>query len=424
MAVEVGARAIGARVKRVEDPRILTGRGRYVDDVVLPGMLHARLPPQHVPHGRLRSVDVDEARRAAGRRRGVHRRGHRAAHAAGGRRVRRSGMNLIPGLQVAGVLRARATDKVRHVGDPIALVVAESRYIAEDALELIVEDIELLDPIVTYEDALDPSKPPLFDEVGDNIDLRRPSMAFGDVDGRVRRTPTGSCAPPSRCTATSPCRWSAAALIADWDAATRSNSRSTPRRSRRTCCRMLLPVAGRRADGAHPRAGRRRRRRVRSEERRHPRGRRRGRGVHRPRPPGQVDRGPPRAPGHAGPAPRGDGRHRGGDHRRRACILGVRMDVKVNVGRLPVRPVPGRDAWPSSIVGFVPGPDQDRGPRRDVTAVFSNKATVRLVPGPWATGDFLRERLARHRGPRARHRPVEVRRRNYVERGRAAARRC
>ena len=76
---------------------------------------------------------------------------------------------------------ALATDKVRHVGDPLALVVAESRYIAEDALELIVEDIEMLDPIVTYEDALDPTKPPVFDELGDNVYLTA-AMSFGDVD--------------------------------------------------------------------------------------------------------------------------------------------------------------------------------------------------------------------------------------------------
>src|SRR5208282_5592386 len=76
---------------------------------------------------------------------------------------------------------ALATDKVRHVGDPLALVVAESRYIAEDALELIVEDIEMLPPIVTYADALDPTKPPVFDELGDNVYLTA-AMSFGDVD--------------------------------------------------------------------------------------------------------------------------------------------------------------------------------------------------------------------------------------------------
>ena len=64
--VDVGARAIGARVLRAEDPRILTGRGRYIDDIVLPGMLHAAFKRSTVPHGRLRSVDVSAARELPG----------------------------------------------------------------------------------------------------------------------------------------------------------------------------------------------------------------------------------------------------------------------------------------------------------------------------------------------------------------------
>ena len=66
MVQAVGARTIGARVRRVEDPRILTGAGRYVDDVVLPGMLHAAFLRSQVPHGRLRSLDVSEARQLPG----------------------------------------------------------------------------------------------------------------------------------------------------------------------------------------------------------------------------------------------------------------------------------------------------------------------------------------------------------------------
>ena len=77
MVVDVGARSIGARVLRVEDPRILTGRGRYVDDIVLPGMLHAAFLRSTVPHGRLVSVDVDRGAGAPGRRRRLHRRRHR-----------------------------------------------------------------------------------------------------------------------------------------------------------------------------------------------------------------------------------------------------------------------------------------------------------------------------------------------------------
>src|SRR5690349_23635745 len=63
---DIGARAIGARVLRTEDPRILTGRGRYIDDIVLPGMLHAAFKRSTVPHGRLVSVDVTEARSLPG----------------------------------------------------------------------------------------------------------------------------------------------------------------------------------------------------------------------------------------------------------------------------------------------------------------------------------------------------------------------
>src|SRR3954465_2478102 len=61
-----GARAIGARVLRSEDPRILTGRGRYIDDIVLPGMLHAAFKRSTVAHGRLLSVDASAARELPG----------------------------------------------------------------------------------------------------------------------------------------------------------------------------------------------------------------------------------------------------------------------------------------------------------------------------------------------------------------------
>ena len=70
---QVGARSVGARVMRVEDPRILTGRGRYVDDVVLPDMLHAAFLRSPIPHGRLLGLDASEARRLAGRGRRLHR---------------------------------------------------------------------------------------------------------------------------------------------------------------------------------------------------------------------------------------------------------------------------------------------------------------------------------------------------------------
>ena len=72
------------------------------------------------------------------------------------------GMNQMPGMKIPSFY-SLATDKVRYVGDPIAMVVAESRAIAEDAVELIVEDIDWLDPVMTYDDALDPASPLIFD---------------------------------------------------------------------------------------------------------------------------------------------------------------------------------------------------------------------------------------------------------------------
>src|SRR3954470_11468049 len=179
MVEVVAGRSIGARVLRVEDPRILTGRGQYIDDVVLPGMLHAAFFRSQMPHGHLLSVDASEARKLPG-----------VVAVYTGEDFQRlttpvqpgaaTGMNQLPNMKPP-TFYALATDKVRYVGDPIALVIAESRYIAEDALELIVEDIDPLDPIVTYADALDAAKPPLFDDVGDNVYMTA-ELGFGDVD--------------------------------------------------------------------------------------------------------------------------------------------------------------------------------------------------------------------------------------------------
>ncbi|HEX9547719.1 MAG TPA: molybdopterin cofactor-binding domain-containing protein, partial [Acidimicrobiales bacterium] len=210
----VGGRSVGARVKRVEDPRILTGQGRYVDDVVLPGMLHAAFLRSQIPHGQLRSVDVSEARRLPGVV-AVYTGAdiERLTKAAQAGAV--IGINRMPGLKSPSFF-ALATDKVRFVGDPIALVVAESRYIAEDALELIVEDIEMLEPVVSYEDALDSTKPRLFEELDDNVNLTA-EMVLGDVDGvfaRADRTVRATVSVHRHQPVPMECR----GLIAHWDA--------------------------------------------------------------------------------------------------------------------------------------------------------------------------------------------------------------
>ena len=312
--VEVGARAIGARVLRAEDPRILTGRGRYVDDVVLPGMLHAAFKRSTVPHGRLVSIDVIGRACAARRRRGVHRRGPGPPHATRPRRAARSGCDLMPGLRAPAVL-ALATDKVRYVGDPIALVVAEDRYLAEDAVELIEEDIEFLEPVVTYEDA-PIRRSPRCSTSSTTTSRTAASTRLGDVAGRVRQGRPGRRRRASGSIVTSRCRWSAA-----------GSSRRTTRTAEQLTIRsatqsphMIRILLAPQVDVPMEKI------RVLADDVGGGFGLKNGvqrdevavdRGVHRPRSAGEVDRGPARAPRRGRTGARGGRRHRGGGHRRR-----------------------------------------------------------------------------------------------------------
>ena len=140
------ARYAGMRVARVEDARLLTGRGTYVDDISLPGMLHASFVRSPFARARIRGIDVDAARAAPGVRAvftaadlnpDVKEQWHTSVGAASPETPR-------PPL---------ADDEVRFVGDPVALVVAESLYLAEDAAELVDVDYEPLSAVVDYRTA-------------------------------------------------------------------------------------------------------------------------------------------------------------------------------------------------------------------------------------------------------------------------------
>jgi carbon-monoxide dehydrogenase large subunit len=166
-------RLIGAKVPRVEDRRILTGRGHYVDDLHLPHMLHAAFLRSPLAHGRITSVDTSAARKAPGV----------VAVFAGDDIKEMSQAVAVPmaaGCKV-GEFWALATDKVRFVGDPVAVVIADTRAQAEDAAELIEVEYDPLPAVATYEAALDPSGPPLFEALGDNV-IYRSSSSVGDLD--------------------------------------------------------------------------------------------------------------------------------------------------------------------------------------------------------------------------------------------------
>src|SRR6201984_447671 len=179
MAQIAAERYTGASVKRSEDPRILTGRGRYVADIKLPGMLHAAFVRSPLAHGRVLAVDASAARALPGV----------VAVFTGAdlEAVTVPGPDPLLALMGGGGPMAEytllATDKVRFVGDPVAVVVAESRYLAEDGCELVEVDYDDLPPVVNAAFALAPGSPPLFTNLGDNIARPHSRNEFGDVAG-------------------------------------------------------------------------------------------------------------------------------------------------------------------------------------------------------------------------------------------------
>ena len=139
----VQGHTLGDRMPRKEDGRFIRGKGNYVDDVRLPGMLHSALLRSPYAHARINSVDTSAALELSG------------VHAViTGNDLAEQGLAWMPTL--AGDTQAvLATDKVRFQGQEVAFVVADSTYIAQDALELIEVDYEPLDPVIDSRKALD-----------------------------------------------------------------------------------------------------------------------------------------------------------------------------------------------------------------------------------------------------------------------------
>jgi carbon-monoxide dehydrogenase large subunit len=179
MAQIAAERYTGASIKRSEDPRILTGRGRYVDDLKLPGMLHAAFVRSPLAHGRVLAVDVSAARALPGVVLVLTGTDLEAVTVSGQDPL----FAMMGGGGPAPEYTLLATDKVRFVGDPVAIVVAESRYLAEDGCDLVEVDYEDLPPVASAAFALDPGSPPLFANLGDNIIGPHKRSEFGDVAG-------------------------------------------------------------------------------------------------------------------------------------------------------------------------------------------------------------------------------------------------
>jgi carbon-monoxide dehydrogenase large subunit len=174
---------VGSRVKRVEDPRFLCGKATYVDDVSLPGILHVAFVRSTHAHARLKNVDVSAAARAPGARRIFT--GDEIDKA-----LKPMGLPFRPEIFPPSVFKqckwpCLALGKVRYVGEPIAAVVADSRYLAEDAAELVRVDYEELPAVTDPEAAMRAGSPLVHEEFGDNIVMRVAGGA-GDIEGAFR----------------------------------------------------------------------------------------------------------------------------------------------------------------------------------------------------------------------------------------------
>jgi aerobic carbon-monoxide dehydrogenase large subunit len=175
---------VGQSVKRVEDPRFLLGSASYVDDIKLPGTLHIAFVRSPHAHAKIKKIDTEKASKMPGVRR------------------------IFTGAEIASQLKSlglpfreevfpktvfkqctwhcMAVDKVRFVGEPLAAVVAESRYLAEDAAENIEVDYKPLPALVDPEQAMLADAPLLHEELGSNI-IMQLAANIGEVDEAFKR---------------------------------------------------------------------------------------------------------------------------------------------------------------------------------------------------------------------------------------------
>jgi 2-furoyl-CoA dehydrogenase large subunit len=163
------ARLVGQSVERVEDAALLAGRGRYIDDLgARPGTLHAAILRSSHAHAAIASIETAAARALPG-----------VASVITGPDLAEITTNLLASVRIPIDARPIATDRVRYVGEPVAVVVAVDRYVAEDALDLIDVNYAPLPVVVDPLAALGPDAPVLHEATGANLVSDR-HFTYGD----------------------------------------------------------------------------------------------------------------------------------------------------------------------------------------------------------------------------------------------------
>ena len=198
-------KVFGQSVRRSEDADLLLGKGRFIDDVRLPGMLEAAFVRSPHAHAALRGIDKTAALAC----RGVH-----AIFTLGDLLPHLRTERLVVGLPSKSYKQDRnrpalAHDEVVHVGEPVAIVVADSRYIAEDAAALVEVDYDPLPAVSDCRAALAADAPRVHRNAPHNL-LAEFEMAYGDVDRAFAGAPHVFAENRSGCTAAAATRSNAA----------------------------------------------------------------------------------------------------------------------------------------------------------------------------------------------------------------------
>jgi aerobic carbon-monoxide dehydrogenase large subunit len=182
---------VGRSVSRREDQRLLTGRGQFIADLALPHMLHAVFVRSPVAHARIKAIDLSRAAAMRG-----------IIYALSGPELAKE-LPPVPDTQLTlpskwtTVVQHKfinpqqpllAYDKVRHVGEAVAVIVAESRYAAEDAAELVTLDLDPLPPVLDPEAALRPGATLIHDIFGTNL-IGGFTVGKSDIAGALARAP-------------------------------------------------------------------------------------------------------------------------------------------------------------------------------------------------------------------------------------------
>src|SRR2546425_4319820 len=177
---------IGEAIKRIEDPRLLVGKGQYIADLSVPGMLEAYVVRSPYAHARIHSIDSAALHAAASYKKSV-------ITVVTARdlppNLRPIPMRLTPAPELEHALQMPlAGNIVRYVGEPVAVIVADSRYAAEDAAEQLLIEYEMLPAVVDIHKALRADAPLVHPRLGSN-DIYTIVSKKGDASEALRRSP-------------------------------------------------------------------------------------------------------------------------------------------------------------------------------------------------------------------------------------------